>query len=80
MGPSANILFSFLQYSADDEVGNSKSIFNDSVEKSKHHQYHASDYSDVAASSTNNSVTSSNFSDLPSHLASLGLEKYIRKF
>lgn len=50
----------------------------DSVEGSNH--FAVSNYLDAAASSTFNVVTSSNYSDLPSQLASLGLQKYIRQY
>lgn len=70
-------LLAFIFQNTDEEVGN-KSILNDSVEGSNY-RFAASNYLDAAATSTFNVVTSSNYSDLPSHLASLGLQKYIRK-
>lgn len=73
------IIICFQQNTTDEEVDTYKSVFNDSVESSKHY-YAASNYLDAAATSTLNVVTSSNYSDLPSQLASLGLEKYTREF
>ncbi|KAK7603956.1 hypothetical protein V9T40_004229 [Parthenolecanium corni] len=61
----------------DEEIGN-KNLFIDPVEGSNH--FAASNYLDAAASSTFNVVTSSNYTDLPSQLASLGLQKYTQLF
>lgn len=61
----------------DEEIGNNNT-FIDPVEGSNH--FAASNYLDAAASSTFNVVTSSNYTDLPSQLASLGLQKYIQLF
>ncbi|XP_065223706.1 protein bicaudal C homolog 1 isoform X2 [Planococcus citri] len=58
---------------------NTKSFFNDSVD-SNSQNFSASNYLDAAASTTFNVVTSSNYHDLPVHLASLGLQKYIQLF
>ena len=70
------LFFLYLQ-NTDEEIGN-KNAFIDPVEGSNH--FAASNYLDGAASSTFNVVTSSNYTDLPSQLASLGLQKYIREY
>lgn len=58
---------------------NARNLFNDGMESSTTN-FSASNYLDAAASSTFNVVTSTNYSDLPTQLASLGLQKYIREF
>lgn len=71
------LLYCVLQNTKEEIHTPTKNYFNDSME-SKDNNFSASNYLDVA-STTFNVVTSSNYTDLPTQLASLGLQKYIRK-